>query len=186
MIYRLITLQYNLIYVVKFRSREQSKISALQRQSGSQSQCQFDAIFLNFHIQYYVFIGFIFCRSIVLKACFNISRTDSKCKYSIALHTHNECVRIALSSEEEMNDWLRIMNSLSGEEDDQVDNLPQNSIGRPHFEHIWLVTALNKGLGSKENIIGPYRLCLTSKEVTLLKVGEHDGRNGVVKFPVSV
>lgn len=97
-----------------------------------------------------------------------------------------------MSNEEEMNDWLRVMNSLAGqEEEEQVDNyLPQsnNSIvggGKPHFEHIWLVTALNKGLGSKENIIGPYRLCLTSKEVTLLKVGEHDGRNGVVKFPVS-
>ncbi|CAL8144157.1 unnamed protein product [Orchesella dallaii] len=124
-------------------------------------------------------------KSIGLKACFNISRTDSKCKYSIALHTHNDCVRIAMSNEDEMNDWLRVMNSLAGEEEDQVDNLPQ-SIGKPHFEHIWLVTALNKGLGSKENIIGPYRLCLTSKEVTLLKVGEHDGRNGVVKFPLNV
>ncbi|CAL8133995.1 unnamed protein product [Orchesella dallaii] len=124
-------------------------------------------------------------KSIGLKACFNISRTDSKCKYSIALHTHNDCVRIVMSNEDEMNDWLREMNSLAGEEEDQEDNLPQ-SIGKPHFEHIWLVTAFNKGLGSKENIIGPYRLCLTSKEVTLLKVGEHDGRNGVVKFPLSV
>ncbi|ODM93360.1 Insulin receptor substrate 1 [Orchesella cincta] len=41
------------------------------------------------------------------------------------------------------------------------------------------------GLAAKK-IIGPYRLCLTSKEVTLLKVGEHDGRNGMVKFPLSV
>lgn len=82
-----------------------------------------------------------------------------------------------------MNDWLRVMNSLAGEEEeDQVDNYtPQ----KPHFEHIWMVTALNKGLGSKENIIGLYRLCLTSKELTLLKVGDHDSRNGVVKFPVS-
>lgn len=72
------------------------------------------------------------------------------------------------------------MKSLAGEEDDQAIE------GKPHFEHIWLVQALNKGLGSKENIIGPYRLCLTSKELTLLKVGEHDGRNGQIRFPVSL
>lgn len=85
-----------------------------------------------------------------------------------------------MSSEEEMNDWLRTIKALAGEEEDD-----QTMEGKPHFEHIWMVHALNKGLGSKENIIGPYRLCLTSKELTLLKVGEHDGRNGQVRFPVS-
>jgi hypothetical protein len=118
----------------------------------------------------------------VLKSCFNISGPDSnlKSKYSVSLHTHNDCVRISMSNEEETNEWLRVMKSLSGEEEDD-----HAFEGKPHFEHSWMVHALNKGLGSKENILGPYRLCLTSKELTLLKVGEHDGRNGQVRFPVS-
>ncbi|XP_035706021.1 insulin receptor substrate 1 isoform X1 [Folsomia candida] len=122
-------------------------------------------------------------KSIGLKACFNIIGPESnlKSKYSVSLHTYNDCVRISMISEEEANEWLRAMKSLAGEEeDDQVVE------GKPHFEHIWMVQVLNKGLGSKENIIGPYRLCLTSKELTLLKVGEHDGRNGQVRFPLNV
>lgn len=79
-----------------------------------------------------------------------------------------------------MNDWLRSIKALAEEEEDE-----ETVEGKPHFEHIWMIHALNKGLGSKENIIGPYRLCLTSKELTLLKVGEHGGRNGQVRFPVS-
>ena len=124
----------------------------------------------------------------MLKHCFNINRTESKVKYAVALHTHNDCVRIAFSSEEEMNDWLRLMNSLSGDEDeDGAADLEENSTasGKPFFEHVWLVQAFNKGLGSQEGILGSYRLCLTSKELTLLKVGDHDDKNSVLKFPVS-
>jgi len=82
-----------------------------------------------------------------------------------------------MSSEEEMNEWLRLMNQLTGSEEELEEPT------KPHFEHIWMVQALNKGLGSKVNILGQYRLCLTSKEITLLKVGD-EGKNSELKFPV--
>lgn len=70
---------------------------------------------------------------------------------------------------------------MIGTEEEPSEDVPS----KPHFEHVWLVQALNKGLGSKENILGPYRLCLTSRELTLLKIGDGDERNSLLKFPVS-
>ncbi|CAG7836505.1 unnamed protein product [Allacma fusca] len=124
-------------------------------------------------------------KSISLKACFNINQTDSKYKFAIALHTHNDCVRITMNSEEEMTEWLRLMNSMC-EDEEEVDLSSSIGPAKPYFEHVWLVTALNKGLGSQEGILGSYRLCLTSKELTLLKVGDHAGRNAKMKFPLNV
>jgi hypothetical protein len=119
---------------------------------------------------------------VTLKTCFNISGTETKGKYSISLHTKNDCVRISVLNEKEMNDWLKTMNTLAGQEEDDQSHQME---GRASFEHVWMVNAVNKGLGSKENIIGPYRLCLTSKDLTLMKFGEPEARKAEVKFPVS-
>jgi len=120
-------------------------------------------------------------RTVALKTCFNISGTEKKGKHTINLHTKNDCVQISMGSEQEMNEWLKIINALAGQEEEE-----HHVEGKSHFEHVWMVQALNKGLGSKENIIGPYRLQLTSKELALYKFGEHDGRNDIVRFPVSL
>ena len=102
-----------------------------------------------------------------------------------------------MNSEEEVSEWIRLLNLYAGDEEEFPEEpvvlgtgsqhfiASSTSSNKPHFEHVWLVTALNKGLGSKENIIGPYRLCLTSKELTLLKVGDYDEKTSMIKFPVS-
>jgi hypothetical protein len=101
-----------------------------------------------------------------------------------------------MNSEEEVTEWLRLLNLYAGDEEESPEEpvllgststIPLSTSNmKPHFEHVWLVTALNKGLGSKENIIGPYRLCLTSKELTLLKVGDYDEKTSMIRFPVSL
>lgn len=41
-----------------------------------------------------------------------------------------------------------------------------------------------KGLGEKKNIVGPYRLCLTDRVLSLVKLGSDD-KNDSIEFSVS-
>ena len=41
-----------------------------------------------------------------------------------------------------------------------------------------------KGLGERKNIHGPYRLCLTDRTLSLVKIGAKDNSDSI-EFPVS-
>lgn len=42
-----------------------------------------------------------------------------------------------------------------------------------------------KGLGERKNIHGPYRLCLTDRTLSLVKIGAKDNSD-TIEFPVSM
>lgn len=52
------------------------------------------------------------------------------------------------------------------------------------LEHVWQVTIQEKGLGEQKNILGPYRLCLTDRTLSLVKIGAEDNSDSL-EFPVS-
>lgn len=54
----------------------------------------------------------------------------------------------------------------------------------PVSEHVWQVTMQKRGLGSRKNIHGPYRLCLTDQTLSLVKIGATDD-SASIEFPVS-
>lgn len=57
-------------------------------------------------------------RTISLKTCFNINRRrDTKQKYVIALYTKDDCFCIVLESEEELQEWLKVLLKLQTGED---------------------------------------------------------------------
>nr|ANW09594.1 insulin receptor 2 [Monochamus alternatus] len=114
-------------------------------------------------------------RSIPLRTCFNINkRNDTKYKHVIALYTKDDCFCVVLESEEDLDAWLKDLLSLQHGEEAMDGETP-----RPTFEHVWQVTLLNRGLGT--NRIGPYRLCLTDKTLTLIKKDE----NGVLDLQLT-
>ncbi|XP_018563090.2 insulin receptor substrate 1 isoform X2 [Anoplophora glabripennis] len=114
-------------------------------------------------------------RSIPLRTCFNINRrNDTKYKHVIALYTKDDCFCVVLESEEDLDVWLKDLLSLQHGEEAVDGETP-----RPTFEHVWQVTLLNRGLGT--NRIGPYRLCLTDKTLTLIKKDE----NGVLDLQLT-
>ena len=41
-------------------------------------------------------------------------------------------------------------------------------------EHVWQVNIQKKELGERRNINGPYRLCLTDRTLSLVKLGAKD------------
>ncbi|XP_066589387.1 insulin receptor substrate 1-like isoform X2 [Prorops nasuta] len=108
-------------------------------------------------------------RSILLHSCFNINkRNDTKHKHVIALYTKDECFCLILDNERDLEDWLKEMLLL------QSGDVPDGEQPRPTFEHIWEVTIQKKGLGERKSIHGPYRLCLTDRTLSLVKIGAKD------------
>lgn len=52
-------------------------------------------------------------------------------------------------------------------------------------EHVWQVTTEQRGLGERQNIHGPSRLCLTDQTLSLVKIGAKDN-SGFIEFSVSL
>ncbi|XP_043262873.1 insulin receptor substrate 1 isoform X6 [Colletes gigas] len=118
-------------------------------------------------------------RSIMLDSCFNINkRVDTKHKHVIALYTKDECFCLILESEKELDEWLKAMLLL------QSGDVADGEQPRPIFEHVWQVTMQKKGLGERKNIHGPYRLCLTDRTLSLVKIGTKDNSN-TIEFPLN-
>ncbi|XP_034295269.1 insulin receptor substrate 1 [Pantherophis guttatus] len=138
-------------------------------------------------------------RSIPLESCFNINkRADSKNKHLVALYTKDEHFAIAADNELEQESWYQALLQLHnrakshhhhhqqhhhhhhhrdvtvgagtlgmGEagEDSYGDTAPG-----PAFKEVWQVILKPKGLGQTKNLIGIYRLCLTNKTISFVKL----------------
>lgn len=123
-------------------------------------------------------------RSIVLRSCFNINKRHDTKKHVIALYTKDDCFCIVFDSEEELNRWLRTLLSLQRGEESEGDP------PRPTFEHVWDVFVQRKGLGDSCGILGAYRLCITDKILSLVRIGPPatvagDNRVEIVEFSLA-
>lgn len=105
-------------------------------------------------------------RIIILKNCFNINRRlDTKHSNVIALSTKEEVFCIVLETEAELNEWLRALLALQRGEDTESDP------PKPFFEHVWQVQMQRKGIAEEKGLVGKYYVCLTTKSVTLVRIG---------------
>ncbi|XP_005993098.1 insulin receptor substrate 1-B isoform X2 [Latimeria chalumnae] len=120
-------------------------------------------------------------RSVPLETCFNINkRSDSKNKYLVALYTKDEYFAIAADSDQEQETWYQALVDLhnrgkvhdaaggSGPADGE-DSYGELTPG-PAFKDVWQVILKPKGLGQTKNLIGIYRLCLTNKTISFVKL----------------
>ncbi|XP_052897580.1 serine-rich adhesin for platelets [Anopheles moucheti] len=104
-------------------------------------------------------------RSIALRSCFNINKRHETKKHIIALYTKDDCFCILFESEDELNRWLRTLLRLQRGEESEGDP------PKPTFEHVWDVYVQRKGLGDSYGILGNYRLCITDKILSLVRIG---------------
>ncbi|KAM9453272.1 insulin receptor substrate 1-B isoform 1-T1 [Salvelinus alpinus] len=121
-------------------------------------------------------------RSILLESCFNINkRADSKNKYLVALYTKDEYFSIAADSEQEQDRWHQALVDLHNKgkvHDDAAvggsgmaeENYGEETMPGPAFKEVWQVILKPKGLGHTKNFIGIYRLCLTNKTISFVKL----------------
>ncbi|CAB3375979.1 Hypothetical predicted protein [Cloeon dipterum] len=110
-------------------------------------------------------------RSITLKKCFNINkRSDTRVKHCLALYTKDDSFCIVLDTVEEADDWLNKLLELQN-----GGSAVPGVVPKPTFEFVWEVKMQEKGLGANYEILGPYRVCLTAKSLSLLKMNCKDG-----------
>ncbi|XP_004701710.1 insulin receptor substrate 1 [Echinops telfairi] len=136
-------------------------------------------------------------RSIPLESCFNINkRADSKNKHLVALYTRDEHFAIAADSEAEQESWYQALLQLHNRAKSHHDGAQAPGLGGgggscsgsaclgeagedlsygdvppgPAFKEVWQVVLKPKGLGQTKNLVGIYRLCLTSKTISFVKL----------------
>ncbi|XP_069569685.1 insulin receptor substrate 2 [Brachyistius frenatus] len=125
-------------------------------------------------------------RVIPLDCCLNINkRADAKHKYLIALYTKDEYFAVAAENEQEQESWYRALTDLMAEGkvyDGSVSNSASSLVGFDEasygvitpvaaaYKEVWQVNLKSKGLGQSRNLTGVYRLCLSSRNISFVKL----------------
>ncbi|XP_018584060.1 insulin receptor substrate 2-like [Scleropages formosus] len=125
-------------------------------------------------------------RVISLGSCLNINkRADAKHKYLIALYTKDEYFAVAADNEEEQENWYSVLTSLMNEGKGSEGSACSSASSLVGFEEanygmitpasavykeVWQVNLKSKGLGQTKNLTGVYRLCLSSRTISFVKL----------------
>lgn len=125
-------------------------------------------------------------RVIPLDCCLNINkRADAKHKYLIALYTKDEYFAVAAENEQEQENWYRVLTDLMAEGkvyDGSASNSASSLVGFDEasygvitpvsavYKEVWQVNLKSKGLGQSRNLTGVYRLCLSSRNISFVKL----------------
>uniref|UniRef100_A0A8C6TIK9 Insulin receptor substrate 2b n=1 Tax=Neogobius melanostomus TaxID=47308 RepID=A0A8C6TIK9_9GOBI len=125
-------------------------------------------------------------RVIPLDSCLNINkRADAKHKYLIALYTKDEYFAVAAENEQEQESWYQVLTELMSEGkvyDSSASNSASSLVGFDEasygvitpvsaaYKEVWQVNLKSKGLGQSRNLTGVYRLCLSSRTISFVKL----------------
>ncbi|XP_017265765.1 insulin receptor substrate 2 isoform X1 [Kryptolebias marmoratus] len=125
-------------------------------------------------------------RVISLDCCLNISkRADAKHKHLIALYTKDEYFAVVAENEPEQDSWYRALTDLMAEGkvyDGSASNSASSLVGFDEasygvitpvaaaYKEVWQVNLKSRGLGQSRNLTGVYRLCLSSRTISFVKL----------------
>lgn len=123
-------------------------------------------------------------RCITLDSCLCVNkRADAKHKHLVALYTKDEYFAVAADNEQEQESWYRVLSELIAE--GKVYDSPASTSSLVGFEEssyglsapantaykeVWQVNLKAKGLGQVKNLVGVYRLCLSSRSISFVKL----------------
>ncbi|AWO95922.1 putative insulin receptor substrate 2-like [Scophthalmus maximus] len=123
-------------------------------------------------------------RLITLDSCLCVNkRADAKHKHLIALYTKDEYFAVAAESEQEQESWYDVLTDLIAE--GKMYDAPAATSSLVGFEEasygliapataaykeVWQVNLKSKGLGQIKNLTGVYRLCLSSRTISFVKL----------------
>ncbi|XP_076008498.1 insulin receptor substrate 2-like isoform X2 [Genypterus blacodes] len=123
-------------------------------------------------------------RVLTLDSCLCVNmRADAKHKHLIALYTKDEYFAVAADSEQDQESWFGVLTELIAE--GKVYDSPASTSSLVGFEEssyglitpasavykeVWQVNLKSKGLGQIKNLTGVYRLCLSSRTISFVKL----------------
>ncbi|XP_077088352.1 insulin receptor substrate 2a [Siphateles boraxobius] len=125
-------------------------------------------------------------RVIFLDSCLSINkRADAKHRYLIALYTKDEYFAVAAENEQEQESWHGDLTDLLSKWkmcDSSVCSSASSLVGfddgnygmitpvNAAYKEVWQVNLKAKGIGQSRNITGVYRLCLSSRTISFVKL----------------
>ncbi|XP_069022436.1 insulin receptor substrate 2-like isoform X2 [Embiotoca jacksoni] len=123
-------------------------------------------------------------RVITLDSCLCVNkRADAKHKHLIALYTKDEYFAVAADNEQEQESWFTVLTDLIAEgkvydspaSTSSLVGFEESSYGllspaTPAYKEVWQVNLKSKGLGQIKNLTGVYRLCLSSRTISFVKL----------------
>ncbi|XP_054620282.1 insulin receptor substrate 2-like [Dunckerocampus dactyliophorus] len=121
-------------------------------------------------------------RIIGLDSCLCVNkRADAKHKHLIALYTKDEYFAVAADSEQDQESWYVVLTDLLTE--GRMYDSPASTSSLVGFEEasyglvapaaykeVWQVNLKSKGLGQVKNLTGVFRLCLSSRTISFVKL----------------
>ncbi len=125
-------------------------------------------------------------RVIFIDSCLSINkRADAKHRYLIALYSKDEYFAVAAENEQEQESWHADLTDLLSKGkvcDSSVSSSASSLVGfeeghygmitpvNAAYKEVWQVNLKAKGLGQSRNITGVYRLCLSSRTISFVKL----------------
>ncbi|XP_063305851.1 insulin receptor substrate 1-like [Pelobates fuscus] len=110
--------------------------------------------------------------TLILEEAFGVNkRADAKRKHLLVLYTRDGGLTVSAEGEEEQEEWYRAIMELQ----EQARALTLSSSEctvwpGPPFREVWQVSLRPRGLGQTRNLSGTYRLCLTERTLSLLRL----------------
>lgn len=123
-------------------------------------------------------------RVITLDSCLCVNkRADAKHKHLVALYTKDEYFAVAADNEQEQESWYTVLTDLIAEgkvydspaSTSSLVGFEETSYGllspsAANYKEVWQVNLKSKGLGQIKNLTGVYRLCLSSRTISFVKL----------------
>ncbi|KAM8972711.1 insulin receptor substrate 1-like [Pelodytes ibericus] len=96
-------------------------------------------------------------------------RADAKRKHLLVLYTRDGGLTVSAEGDEEQDDWYRsIMEILAQAR--SISSQESTVWPGPPFREVWQVSLRPRGLGQSRNLSGIYRLCLTERTLSFLRL----------------
>ncbi|KAM4037169.1 insulin receptor substrate 1-like [Anomaloglossus baeobatrachus] len=110
--------------------------------------------------------------TIILEEAFAVNkRADAKRRHLLVLYTRDGGLCVSADGEEEQEAWYQAIQELQAQA--RALSTPSEdgaSWPGPPFREVWQVSLRPRGLGQTRNLSGVYRLCLTERTLSLLRL----------------
>ncbi|KAM3924057.1 insulin receptor substrate 1-like [Leptodactylus fuscus] len=110
--------------------------------------------------------------TIVLEEAFGVNkRADAKRRHLLMLYTRDGGLCVSTDGEEEQDAWYQAIQELQAQARSLSTPTEDGATWPgPPFREVWQVSLRPRGLGQTRNLSGVYRLCLTERTMSLLRL----------------
>ncbi|XP_072255346.1 insulin receptor substrate 1-like [Pyxicephalus adspersus] len=106
-----------------------------------------------------------------LEEAFGVNkRADAKRRHLLVLYTRDSGLCVSADGEEEQEAWYQAILELQAQARSLTTSADASTWPVPPFREVWQVSVRPRGLGQTRNLSGTYRLCLTDRTLSLLRL----------------